>query len=438
MSTRQYVGARYVPKFSDPIAWDKQRAYEALEIVTYLGTSYTSKKPVPVGTEIDNEEYWVVTGNYNAQVEQYRQDVEKVKTEIAKTNTNLVNISKNIALNALPIRDFVNYYGANHTSDMTELLQTALNECSLNGIILFVPKGDYTIKSSITLPDGAKLIGAGMFDTRFICESDFLIGNTSSFECENYFLYGFSANGLKDNGQCGIKLWGVSGNIEYVCMNSFALGFYFTKPDTTYQTKVNQKEGHYVNNCTAMYCDYGFKSLMYDCVYNNIVCSRCIRGWVGGANALINNIHIWGFSVGGISISSGQVNNIEIEGCTVTHPEYCIYLDGGNIEINNLYFWNCRTTNYWWVLDNNCNVVMKNVIVGQAGTLTTANEKELHGFTGNANSVIFEGVLDDSYDDGRLYAPNATITRSIMTMISKNAIQGCSNFDGQKKISLID
>ena len=73
MSTRQYVGARYVPKFSDPITWDKNRGYEALEIVTYLGTSYTSKKPVPVGTEIDNEEFWVVTGNYNAQVEQYRQ-----------------------------------------------------------------------------------------------------------------------------------------------------------------------------------------------------------------------------------------------------------------------------------------------------------------------------------------------------------------------------
>lgn len=61
MSTRQYVGARYVPKFSEPIAWDKKRGYEALEIVTYLGTSYTSKKPVPAGTEIDNEEFWVVT-----------------------------------------------------------------------------------------------------------------------------------------------------------------------------------------------------------------------------------------------------------------------------------------------------------------------------------------------------------------------------------------
>ena len=76
MSTRQYIGARYVPKFATPIEWSSARSYEALEIVTYLNTSYTSKKAVPVGTAITNSEYWVATGNYNAQVEQYRQEVE--------------------------------------------------------------------------------------------------------------------------------------------------------------------------------------------------------------------------------------------------------------------------------------------------------------------------------------------------------------------------
>ena len=49
MATRQYIGARYVPKFANPIAWDSANSYEALEIVTYNNTSYTSKKPVPVG-----------------------------------------------------------------------------------------------------------------------------------------------------------------------------------------------------------------------------------------------------------------------------------------------------------------------------------------------------------------------------------------------------
>ena len=81
MATRQYIGARYVPKFADPIAWDEASSYEALTIVTYLGTSYTSKKPVPAGTAITNTEYWAATGNYNAQVEAYRQEVEAVAAD---------------------------------------------------------------------------------------------------------------------------------------------------------------------------------------------------------------------------------------------------------------------------------------------------------------------------------------------------------------------
>ena len=82
MATRQYVGARYVPKFANPITWNKKNSYEALTIVTYLNNSYTSKKPVPANTEITNEEYWVVTGNYNGQVEEYRQSVVEYKNEV--------------------------------------------------------------------------------------------------------------------------------------------------------------------------------------------------------------------------------------------------------------------------------------------------------------------------------------------------------------------
>lgn len=89
MATRQYIGARYVPKFADPIAWVKENSYEALTIVTYLNNSYTSKKPVPANTEITDTNYWVVTGNYNAQVEEYRQKVEEYsqKVEVYKQET---------------------------------------------------------------------------------------------------------------------------------------------------------------------------------------------------------------------------------------------------------------------------------------------------------------------------------------------------------------
>ena len=82
MATTQYIGARYVPLFytasDNSNNWESGVQYEPLTIVTYLNQSYTSKIPVPasVGNPADNPTYWIMTGAYNAQVEQYRQEVE--------------------------------------------------------------------------------------------------------------------------------------------------------------------------------------------------------------------------------------------------------------------------------------------------------------------------------------------------------------------------
>ena len=78
----QYVGARYVPKFADPIEWDIERGYESLTIVTHNGQSYTSKCPVPPGIEITNTRYWALTGDYNAQVEEYKEQVKDLSAQV--------------------------------------------------------------------------------------------------------------------------------------------------------------------------------------------------------------------------------------------------------------------------------------------------------------------------------------------------------------------
>lgn len=77
-----YVGARYVPKFAEPIDWDTERGYESLTIVTYKGESYTSKCPVPPGIDIKNERYWALTGAYNAQVEEYKNQVKDLSEQV--------------------------------------------------------------------------------------------------------------------------------------------------------------------------------------------------------------------------------------------------------------------------------------------------------------------------------------------------------------------
>ena len=89
MSVREYIGARYVPLFADPIEWDNTQSYEQLTVVTHLGNSYTSKQPVPAGIDLSNTTYWAPTGNYNAQVEFYRQEVAQMGQTVAQTDAAL-------------------------------------------------------------------------------------------------------------------------------------------------------------------------------------------------------------------------------------------------------------------------------------------------------------------------------------------------------------
>ena len=96
---RQYIGARYVPKFWDngsgSTEWTPNIPYESMIVVTYMNNSYTSKVPVPatqVTPNIDTE-HWVLTGAYNAQVEQYRQVTEEVKESVKQLEIQIENIN---------------------------------------------------------------------------------------------------------------------------------------------------------------------------------------------------------------------------------------------------------------------------------------------------------------------------------------------------------
>ena len=98
---RQYVGARYVPLFAEPLEWSDTREYEPLTIVLYNGNSYTSRQYVPTGIEITNSEYWALTGNFNAQVEAYRAEVrafdDRINANAAAISANAAAISANTA-----------------------------------------------------------------------------------------------------------------------------------------------------------------------------------------------------------------------------------------------------------------------------------------------------------------------------------------------------
>lgn len=81
--TTQYIGSRYVPLFAEPAEWTSARTYEPLTIVMHEGNSYTSRQYVPVGIEITNEKFWALTGNYNAQIEEYKKETQRLAKSIS-------------------------------------------------------------------------------------------------------------------------------------------------------------------------------------------------------------------------------------------------------------------------------------------------------------------------------------------------------------------
>lgn len=116
---RQYVGARYVPKVMGE--WNKALQYEALSIVTHAGNSFTSKIPVPANIDISNKTYWVNTGNYNAQVEAYRQQTAQVENRL---NSEIIDRKNDTKDNILWIGDS---YSVNYKHKLPNGVRSMLN-----------------------------------------------------------------------------------------------------------------------------------------------------------------------------------------------------------------------------------------------------------------------------------------------------------------------
>lgn len=171
----QYIGARYVPIFGRKgeatIEWDNTAPYEPLTVVLHQGNSYTSRQYVPIGIDILNEDFWANTGNYNAQIEQYRQVAIAAKTtaddalRLAQANeTAINNIGVNVTelqtkFNNLNVINFADYKTNENTND--ETLDTILALPNINGSTLYFPSGTYTFNAQHTLPTSIKIIGQG-------------------------------------------------------------------------------------------------------------------------------------------------------------------------------------------------------------------------------------------------------------------------------------
>lgn len=161
----KYTGLRYVPKFMGQ--WDNTQAYEPLMIVQYQGNSYTSKTYVPIGVLITNETYWAITGNYNAQVEQYRQEVVALANNVAKNENDITDIFTELdiinadvdKLNKFFLQKPVNIVNAGADPTGIEDASPIINNL-LQTSDVYIPEGQFKLNSSI-ITNGHSIIGSG-------------------------------------------------------------------------------------------------------------------------------------------------------------------------------------------------------------------------------------------------------------------------------------
>ena len=80
----KFIGRRIVPKHDG--VWDIGKEYEELSIVLdkASGESYISRKPVPVGTAISDETYWMQYSLYSAQIAEAVKEMEATEARLTQ------------------------------------------------------------------------------------------------------------------------------------------------------------------------------------------------------------------------------------------------------------------------------------------------------------------------------------------------------------------
>lgn len=90
MAIRQYIGARYVPRFMG--LYDATQIYEALDVVDNgSGTSYIARKIVPAGTPLTDTDYWFVYGASSGAILDLQSRMTDAENDIDNLETGLGN-----------------------------------------------------------------------------------------------------------------------------------------------------------------------------------------------------------------------------------------------------------------------------------------------------------------------------------------------------------
>lgn len=344
MSVREYVGARYVPKFADPVEWQADTSYEALTIVTYNNSSYTSKVPVPstVGNPASNGDYWVVTGNYSAQVQEAisiansANAVAENAKAVAENLDSTVNETKKdlealIAKTDKTVKD----YGAKGDGSTDDI--AAINACMAAENVVIFPEGVYMVSSTINVPrDNMYFIGEHAAHIK--CSTDKLQSIINTNEKNNLIINNLEIDGnslsdycILDNLSDDVKIYDCNVHHALVICIGLRGGYRNIIDRCTIEYTVGNEEGHLSNGGVAMFQDdqetaaYYHGHVMRNChvAYTGL---DGVLADVGGVSVINNDFSYCGRRVKAAAIYATTNERSLIAGNTIR------YISGNGID----------------------------------------------------------------------------------------------------------
>lgn len=213
---REYIGARYVPKFMG--LYDATQEYEALCVVDNgMGTSYISKIPTPAGTPLTDTTYWFIYGASSGAILDLQNRVSDLETLADKSY--LVDGSRVIT---------VEKSGGMFTSinDAIAYAQTLNAKCTI-----YVGSGNFNESINLAGNSNINIIGAGIQNTIINSDTNDVdtLFITGSGYIANLSLYCFAPN--TGHYACHIEAgidstsgWLIFNNVYFYSQNTSGMG----------------------------------------------------------------------------------------------------------------------------------------------------------------------------------------------------------------------
>ena len=385
--------------------WDNANEYDRLSVVLHEGNSYTSKNQVPVGIDILNEEFWVLTGNYNAQIENYRNDVINLDN---KLSNNMTDLDEQLNERFINIKSL----GAENNTDVTVIIEQAIEMATLNSKGVYIPKGVFNI-TEMNVLDNVELYGSGTLK---------LIGNSDQPVKiqNNVIINGINFIGNKstqDIKQIFMKIEGTNVKILNCMFKDFYDKIIYFDRNSDYGTvsRCTFTDNGIVGNCNAISILSSFTKVQ-DNIFLNHGNGHSIRtGYFDGdtpfevTNIIINNNFMSKLDHNAITLESGS-KYISVLNNHIEDAPQAIKAEKTNnnntefITVKNNYMKNISLDTAFNLLGTDNCIVEGNTLINSGGGLSVGdygmmnNNKVINcvnGLTARNHTNITNNIIQD-------------------------------------------